>query len=337
MTAPRVSVVVPTYDRAVLVKRAVDSVLAQTMSDLEVLVVDDASTDGTAAVVAGYDDDRVRYLAHETNRGGSAARNTGIERARGEYVAFLDSDDEWRSSKLARQLDRLDAKGDGWIGAYCDHEIHPGGPTGRFQRAVAARLATDGPGQVTEGGEALMVESLANNVNSGAGSTLLVRTAVARGVGGFDESLDRFQDPDFLVRVLREGKVAYVDEPLVIRHGTGAPPADVVRASSEQFRAKLSDEVAVAERAGYDVRARHDLLLAKSYFAEGRFVRGGDHARRAAIQPRQYPGLCWSIATGVYAQRREATVLAVGIVALLVPAVLLAVATESRGGPEDRG
>jgi len=306
MTPPRVSVVVPTYDRADLLPRAVDSALAQTMADLEVVVVDDASTDDTAAVVDGFDDDRVSYLAHASNRGGSAARNTGIERARGEYVAFLDSDDEWRPEKLARQLGRIDAKGDGWIGAYCGHEIRPGGRTGPLQRAVASLLSTDDAEGRTEGGEALIAESLANNVNSGAGSTLLVLTDVARRVGGFDESLARFQDPDFLIRVLREGKVAHVDETLVVRHGTGAPPADAVRQASEQFLEKFADEVAAAERAGYEVRARHRLLLAKRYFEEGRFVRGGRLAGRAAVRRRQYPGLGWSIATGVYARAADA-------------------------------
>lgn len=302
MTAPRASVVVPTYDRADLLPRAIDSALAQTMTDLEVVVVDDASTDDTPAVVSGYDDDRVRYLGHATNRGGSAARNTGIERARGEYVAFLDSDDEWRPTKLARQLERVEAEGDGWIGAYCDHEIRPGGRTGRLQRAVAALLAADDPEQRTEGGEELIVECLANNVNSGAGSTLLVRTDVARRVGGFDESLARFQDPDFLIRVLRAGKVAHVEETLVIRHGTGSPPAEAVREASDRFLSTFADEVAEAERAGHDVRGAHRLLLAKRYFEEGRFAPGLGQARRAAIRPRQYPGLCWSVASGVYAR-----------------------------------
>lgn len=324
VTDPTVSVVVPTYGRADLLPRAVDSVLAQTVDDLEVVVVDDASTDDTAAVVAGYDDDRVRYFAHETNRGGSAARNTGIERARGEYVAFLDDDDEWRPTKLERQFERLADEDEEWVGAYCDHVIVPAGPTGRLQRAVADVLAGGGPDHPVEGGEELITQSLANNVNSGAGSTLIVRTEVARRVDGFDESLDRFEDPDFLIRVLVEGKVAYVDEPLVVRHGTPTPPAETVRTASEQFRAKFADEVAATEREGYAVHASHRLLLAKRFLEEGRFREGIGYALRAAIQMRQYPGLCWSAATGLYVRRRRATTL------LGAAAVLLVLATRSR-------
>ncbi|MFC6974687.1 glycosyltransferase family 2 protein [Halomicroarcula sp. GCM10025709] len=117
---PRVSVVVPTYNRADTVGRAVESALAQTVTDIEVVVVDDGSTDDTAAVVTGIDDERVRYLAHERNRGRSAARNTGIEAARGEYVAFLDSDDRWLPGKLDRQLAELSRRPPEWIGVYCE-------------------------------------------------------------------------------------------------------------------------------------------------------------------------------------------------------------------------
>lgn len=106
---PAVSVVIPTYDRAAVLPRAIDSVLGQTVEDLELLVVDDGSTDRAPDVVAGYADDRVRCLRHEQNRGASAARNSGIEAASGDYVAFLDSDDEWLAGKLETQLAVLEA------------------------------------------------------------------------------------------------------------------------------------------------------------------------------------------------------------------------------------
>ena len=106
MTPPVVSVVLPTYNRAALLPRAVESVIAQTYGDWELIVVDDGSTDETAAVVSAYGTklgDRFVYLRQE-NRGSSAARNRGIEASRGRFVAFLDSDDEFAPTKLARQL-----------------------------------------------------------------------------------------------------------------------------------------------------------------------------------------------------------------------------------------
>jgi len=103
-SSERVSVVVPTYNRAHLIQRSLESVLGQTHQDLEVLVVDDASTDDTEEVVRAFKDSRVHYLRHDSNRGPSASRNSGIRASRGRYVAFLDSDDEWVPEKLERQL-----------------------------------------------------------------------------------------------------------------------------------------------------------------------------------------------------------------------------------------
>src|SRR3954471_3920817 len=109
MTTPRVSVVVPTHNRADVVGRAVASVLAQTERDLEVIVVDDASTDGTAQRLAelAKGDDRIRIIANAVALGGGGARNAGIAASRGQWVAFLDDDDEWLPAKLAIQLETL--------------------------------------------------------------------------------------------------------------------------------------------------------------------------------------------------------------------------------------
>jgi glycosyltransferase involved in cell wall biosynthesis len=108
---PKVSVIVPTHNRALSLCRAVDSVLNQSFRDLEVLIIDDASTDHTADFVADCGDDRVRYYRHDENRGESASSNTGLLLARGEYIAFLHDDDVWLREKLAKQVSLLDASG----------------------------------------------------------------------------------------------------------------------------------------------------------------------------------------------------------------------------------
>ncbi len=122
---PRVSVVIPAYNRADLLPRAIASVLDQTFTDYEIIVVDDASSDDTGAV-ARNSDGPVRVVRNDVNRGLGGARNSGIVVASGTYVAFLDSDDEWLPGKLARQIELLDASA-GSCAACCASYtlIHP--------------------------------------------------------------------------------------------------------------------------------------------------------------------------------------------------------------------
>ena len=116
---PPVSVVLPAYNRAGAIRGAVESVLRQSFTNFELIVVDDCSTDATAAEVAEIADPRVRLIRHAENRGASAARNTGIREARGPWVAFQDSDDEWLPLKLEKQMARLMAPGAEYVAAYC--------------------------------------------------------------------------------------------------------------------------------------------------------------------------------------------------------------------------
>ena len=106
-TKPKVSVIIPTYNRASLLQEAIDSVLNQTYTNWEVIIVDDASEDNTEKVVKAISDSRVHYIRHSQNKGGADARNTGIDNSQGDYVAFLDSDDIWEPTKLETQLDQI--------------------------------------------------------------------------------------------------------------------------------------------------------------------------------------------------------------------------------------
>ena len=198
-----VSVVLPTYNRARSVGAAIESVLRQTHTALELLVVDDGSTDDTEQRVRRIGDARISYLRHENNRGGSAARNTGLAAARGRWIAFQDSDDEWLPHKIERQLARLASCGAETGVVYCAYwrelsggrrEFHPAdpkrGPSGDIHRALLRRNFIGTP-------------------------TILARRECVDAVGGFDEGLPRFQDWDWMIRVSKQWQVAYVDEPLV--------------------------------------------------------------------------------------------------------------------------
>ena len=126
---PSVSVVIPAYNRAATIVAAIDSVLRQTWTDFELIVVDDGSTDGTLAAAAAVADPRLRLVPAPRNLGAAGARNLGVEEARGTWIAFQDSDDEWLPEKLAKQMARLatppaaggngDGREGGWGGCYC--------------------------------------------------------------------------------------------------------------------------------------------------------------------------------------------------------------------------
>ncbi len=105
-----ISVVIPSYNRATLIGRAIESVLQQTYSNIEIIVVDDASTDETESVVKRIKNDKLHYIKLKKNGGACKARNVGIRASKGEYIAFLDSDDIWNTDKLEKQMKILQEK-----------------------------------------------------------------------------------------------------------------------------------------------------------------------------------------------------------------------------------
>ena len=198
---PLVSVVIPTRDRAMLLRRALLSVVGQAYQDLEVIVVDDASDDGTADVVASLDEPRIRYYRHDVRRYASAARNTGIEKARGDYIAFLDDDDEWLPTKLSKQV-RLIEESPPEVGlVYCwmDHFDGQGRLVSQTHPTLRGRV----------------FDQVLDRQRLGGCPTLLVRRAVFERVGGFDEELPRGNDGDFVRRVCLQYSVDLVPEVLV--------------------------------------------------------------------------------------------------------------------------
>lgn len=199
-STPTVSVIIPTHNRAHLLPRALDSVLSQGFADLEVLVVDDGSTDGTAELMKRYDDPRVRYLVQPQNQGVSAARNRGMREARGRFLALLDSDDEWMPDKLAAQvvfLEDADAK----VGAvYTGVEtIDPNGE----RHAHLPQHRGD-----------LFDVLLVRNVLHGAPSNILMRREVIDEVGFFDEAIPAIEDYDYFLRLAKRYHIEMIDRPL---------------------------------------------------------------------------------------------------------------------------
>lgn len=192
ISRPLVSVVIPTHNRAVLLAQAIESVRQQTYEHLEIVVVDDASTDATAEVVARISDPRIRYMRHVSNKGGSATRNTGIKAATGMYIAFLDDDDIWHLQKTEKQMEAIR----GYDAVLCSSH-HAMSTRHRIKKKeICLNDLRQGPFAV------------------GGTGVLMARAEVLK-TTLFDESLPMGQDWDVFIRIAEKHRVAYLDIPLL--------------------------------------------------------------------------------------------------------------------------
>jgi glycosyltransferase involved in cell wall biosynthesis len=187
-----VSVIIPTHNRAALLARAIASVRAQTYTQLEIIVVDDASSDNTRDVVAAINDGRIRYIRQRQNAGAPAARNQGIRAASGDYIAFLDDDDEWLPQKTEKQLAALR----GYDVVLCSSDLATVG-----KRDGAPRVL--GP-----------ADFRASPFAVGGTGVLMARAGVLR-TTLFDETLPRCQDWDMFIRLALRYRLVYLNEPLL--------------------------------------------------------------------------------------------------------------------------
>jgi glycosyltransferase involved in cell wall biosynthesis len=270
---PLASVVVPSHNRARLLERTLRSILAQQLVDLEVIVVDDGSTDDTAAVAAAAGA-RVTVCRNAYPAGVSTARNRGIAAARGDWIAFCDDDDLWAPDKLARQLEAAERARLGW--------------------AYAGDVNVDDGLHVLSGGpppdptEVMALLPRYNPISSG-GSNVVVRSHVLKTVGGFDPALRRTEDWDLWIRIARSGPPAWVRAPLVAyRFHAGniaADPADMVREAREiadRYRIPV-DMAAMQRRAAWTALRAGRRWRAVRYY--GKAVTEGDvrSVGRAAV------------------------------------------------------
>lgn len=189
---PIVSIVVPTYGRAETLKATILSLTSQTYEDIEIIVVDDNGLGSenqlnTKKCVESINDRRIIYIPHLNNLNGSAARNTGIHNATGEYICFLDDDDTFLPNKVHQQLEIVR----GYDFCICGH----------IKMASNKRIQSSLPNSLCN-----YLDVLLYKYDLCSGSTLMIKTEVCKAIGGFDESLSRYQDYNFLARVSEKYK-----------------------------------------------------------------------------------------------------------------------------------
>lgn len=261
----KVSVIIPTYNRTSFLNRAIQSILNQTYQNFELLVVDDASTDNTEDVVKSFNDNRIQYLRHNENRGLSAARNSGIEVARGKYVSFLDDDDEFLPQKLEKQINKFEplpsSTGVVYSGfCYVDkngHEVLKVIPT--FRGNIYAILL---------------------KYNICAVITPLIRKDCFQKAGLFDESLHSLQDWDLWIRISKYFEFDFVADVLAKYYVHG-------KQMSVDVNTRIRDREALLKKHGVGLRehpavlSEHLRCLSKLYYMAGKGREGRRYILKA--------------------------------------------------------
>lgn len=210
-----VSVIIPTYSRPDNICRAIDSVLAQTYKNIEIIVVDDNGEDSphqleTQKVLDDYiKQGKIIYLKHDVNKNGSAARNTGYHYSKGLYLTFLDDDDEIHPLKIEKQVDSLENSGGKYGMSYVGCKIIR---NDKVERTIEAKKSGN-----------LMKDMLLGEWGVGSGSNLLIRREAVDKVGGYDESFMRHQDVEFTLRLFRYYEIVGVNEVLLTKHNDTKP------------------------------------------------------------------------------------------------------------------
>lgn len=197
-----VSVVIPTYNRPEYLEGAIETALGQTYESIEVVVVDDGSVEHYAERVVSKYPDSVTQIRHEKNMGLSTARNTGIKESTGDFVAFLDDDDRWHRTKIARQVDALEQDDSAGLATCLVAAITPENELVHCERSAPSGDCSD---------------SILIGNQIGTPSRVMVRRDVFQSVEGFDESLPTKQDWDFYIRLCQEWTIAAVSDHLCFR------------------------------------------------------------------------------------------------------------------------
>ena len=211
---PLVSVVIPTYKRPDMIARTIQSIKHQTYDNLEIIIVDDNGS-GTEMQIQTEEALKqfiscITYIAHDTNKGGSAARNTGWKVATGQYITFVDDDDELAKSKIEKQVECLEKLDESWGCCYTAYELKK--ENGKYQRSSEHRSGN------------CYVDALMRTMFMGSGSNLFLRKSVVDEINGYDESFVRNQDIEFLARVCEKYKIAFIDEVLLTIYQEGNRP-----------------------------------------------------------------------------------------------------------------
>lgn len=265
---PLVSVVIPTYNRADIIDKAIDSVLDQTYKNLEVVVVDDGSTDNTEEVVRSLDDPRVRYIPLEENQGANVARNTGIKEANGEFIAFQDSDNVWDETKIEKQLKAYRNSPE-------DHKV--------IYTIVHENLLGGGKIYLPEKWATPRNGNILNTLRKGScvpTQVIFTKKSCLEKVGYFDEDFPRLQDWELVFRLSKLYKFRLVEEVLVEAYhdeSSITENKEALAKAIKMFLDKHKDDFKGYE----DILSEHYFWLASVLFTIGKNKEAHKYVKKA--------------------------------------------------------
>jgi len=267
---PKVSAIIPAYNRADFLPRSIGSVLNQTFRDLELIVVDDGSTDNTKEVVEEFSrkDNRVKYIWQPNFGGPAGPRNTGIKHATGEFIAFLDSDDEWTTKKIEEQISLFENSpvSIGFVG--CNYFLKT--PT----MTAGYKLPLDADGEV--------FENLLKHDFIGTATIIMIKKGVFDDVGGYDEQLKCAEDTDLWLRIAEKYKFAFVDNFLAVYHVHGNNTLlrfnGLDLAESTESILKKHHVACENHPRAFSIRLGQ---VAANYCTEGKFKRGRNYYKQS--------------------------------------------------------
>lgn len=268
MNKKLVSIIIPTYMRADMLNRAIDSVLNQTYDNIEVIIVDDNNPHSkyrknTEEIMLKYKEVKnVMYLKHDKNRNGAAARNTGINAAKGEYIGFLDDDDEFISNKIEAQVNSLNKISNEYGAVYGGYRIIRG-------NKVISNIEVNKEGQLFQ--DLMLMEW-----GTGSGSNVLFKREVFNEIGLFDESLLRHQDWDILLRMFKKYKIKSIEDIIINIYKDSRiniPNAEKFNEVKTYFLNKYENELfKMSDELRNKIYQRHNLELVSAYLRNRNYI-----------------------------------------------------------------
>ena len=209
MKEPTVSIILPTYNRAYILRQSIGSVLSQSFTDFELLIIDDCSTDDTSSIVSSINDSRITYLKTPVNSGAAAARNYGISLAQGKYIAFEDSDDMWLNNKLELQLNLMEENPEC---GFSYHKIYYDMGKNNHGQNLFVILPDEKIPYAQKNGD-IFTQLLYDNLVGCP--TMLIRHDALSAIGTFDTELKALEDYDLAIRLAKKYPALFIDEVLV--------------------------------------------------------------------------------------------------------------------------